>query len=109
MFHIDVCCIHFQCLITDVLVHTTVETEIYCLQQEWLPPLIYCRKGIRNVYGTILLQVVCFFQVLEVVDREGKCVRCDGAEGVREFVQAAQQHAMLLHHLKRYILYDNTL
>ena len=31
---------------------------------------------------------------------DGKCVRCDDVEGVRQFVKAAQQHAMLLHHLK---------
>ena len=48
-----------------------------------------------------LLFSVC--QVLEVMSEGGRCVRCDSVEGVREFVNAAQQHAMLLHHLKRYI------
>ena len=40
-------------------------------------------------------------QVLEVVSEAGRCVRCEDVEGVRQFVNAAQQHAMLLHHLKR--------
>ena len=35
-----------------------------------------------------------------MVGDDGKCVRCEDVEGVREFVKAAQQHAMLLHHLK---------
>ena len=35
-----------------------------------------------------------------MVGEGGRCERCVGVEGVREFVKAAQQHAMLLHHLK---------
>ena len=39
-------------------------------------------------------------QVYEVMGDDGKCVRCEDVEGVRDFVKAAQQHAMLLYHLK---------
>ena len=35
-----------------------------------------------------------------MVGDDGKCVRCESVEGVSQFVKAAQQHAMLLHHLK---------
>ena len=36
-----------------------------------------------------------------MVGEDGKCVRCEGVEGVREFVMGAQQQAMLRHHLRR--------
>ena len=42
----------------------------------------------------------CGVQVYEVVGDDGKCMRCEDVEGVRDFVKTAQQHAMLLHHLK---------
>ena len=41
-----------------------------------------------------------------MVEEDGRCVRCDGVEGVREFVQGAQQYAMTLHYLKRYSFSD---
>ena len=45
--------------------------------------------------------VSMYHQVLEVVREDGRCERCEDVEGIRQFVNAAQQHAMLLHHLKR--------
>ena len=41
-------------------------------------------------------------QLFEYVDEGEKCVRCEGVEGVGEFVRACQQYAMAQHHLARY-------
>ena len=41
--------------------------------------------------------------MFEYVDEGGKCVRCEGVEGVGEFVRASQQYAMAQHHLARYV------
>ena len=41
------------------------------------------------------------FQVYEHVDEGGNCVRCEGIQGISEFVQNHQQYAMVKHHLNR--------
>ena len=43
------------------------------------------------------------------MDDDGKCVRCEGVEGLRGFVKDHQQYAMIKHHLSRWANHSHTL
>ena len=43
----------------------------------------------------------CIVQVYEYVMEDGKCVRCEDIEKLREFVKDNQQYAMIEQHLSK--------
>ena len=40
---------------------------------------------------------------MEYVSDDGKCVRCDRVDDVKEFVKSSQLMAMMKHHLTAYV------